>query len=307
MTPTNQRRNPVKRAFSGLVGLPPEPETTPATPGAVEPTETLVLPDTQILLTMQNVENREKRAKAARERRKRKAEQLAAIKKALQTPIAEITKAAEERRRIVEEQAAAERLPLMSAGKFATGGGEVVPVKDIEAVDAALQRGETLRNPNIDPEEEEQSAYADDDRRNVRPEGSGPTETNPDDEREDEEENTKDAKDNKVDGKDADILPGAKFPVKLNDFDYDEMFQNLFNTYFIKVVPPGCDIKSKECFYFCRLCEISLDWERTSKTHIEMVHGDEREPTHDPRFGNVVKEYTKSKRKRSSPKNAVTA
>src|SRR5258706_7042760 len=108
MTIRLQRKPPARRAFSGLVGRA-ELEDTPA-----EPNIPAVVPETAPALAIPTPDRfgplplseeaqqlrKQKEAERGRERRKNKREQLATIKKALKTPIAEIMKAEKDQHRL---------------------------------------------------------------------------------------------------------------------------------------------------------------------------------------------------------------
>jgi hypothetical protein len=381
MTPTKQRKKPVKRAFQGLVGLPPEPEAVMAPlpesiPAKAETTEfvdrVLTCDDcyadflfsaedqarcaenqlspprrcksceAEAIQQVQQAETaaaspispniedieREKAAKRARERRKRNAGQLAAIKKALRTPVAEIKKAAGEATKAEKERT---RLPSMEAGRFVTdaptGKGELVlggGSKEMDFMAGARQRGVQLGDATFDSETGD-ACWPEGDRRRVKPEGTGQRPGDREDDREDDDPGaTSDAQDNRTEaGEDADILFGDKFFVKLNDRDNDKVLTELVGFYFIefsefsseyffcaqcgtKGEADSTELVCRNCgaihtgefkFFVCRLCQTVCGSDTASKKHVEDIHGDDRESHHDRRFGNIIYRYLRGGRK----------
>ena len=311
-----------------------EPETAPV---AAEPAPlgTPVPPETETLLD--SIE-KGKAAKYQRERRKLKAEQLAAIKKALQTPIAEIKIAAEEQTRLdklARAQTGLRRgLFLTDAptgkGELVTGGYDS---EQMGLVAAARDRAAVLGSPTGDSDSDEEY-WPENDRCRVKPEGTG---QNPgdreDDAADDDPDSSEDAKDNKDErGKDADILPGEKFFVKLNDFDNDGLLAELVSFYFVKFYEfrsddyffcvwcgakgesDSTELVCRRCgathagdpkIFICRLCGIVCYGDKAAKKHIEDSHGDDRESGHDPRFGNVIYRYLKGGRKMPNIQKAI--
>jgi len=264
------RKPPTKRLFSGMVGRPPDEPAQEAPPAPTLPP--LIMDSTQ------------KRAQAARDRRKRNAEQLDAIKKALRTPITEIKKAAEEQARLDKE---AKVLGSMNRGKWMTdaptGMGELVLTggsKEMELVAGARGRAAALGSPKSNPQTGT-AFWPENDRGRIVPEGTGPG---------DREDDTD--------------ASGSKFRVKLNDFDSDGLFQELFHIYFVRIEPGELDDLNTGNLV-CSLCKRRFYWERRCKAHIEAVHGDEREPEHDSRYGNVIYKYLKCGRKMPNIKKAI--
>jgi hypothetical protein len=320
----NQRKNPVKRAFSGLVGLPPEPEAafTPipepvpisktefvdralvcndcyqeflfsaedqelfaehqsspprrcksceaeAIQQVEYPADTVVppiVPSVPELLEQVEDTKAEKEAARSRANRKRRAEQKAAIKKAVRTPIAEIKAAAEARAKAIA------RPGSMNQGRYMrdapTGKGELETggygPKKLEDVGAARGRSVGLGSHTIDPETGE-AVWSDNDRKRAQAPGLGaPSDDN--------HETTGGAH------LDESQMP-RKFVVKLKDVDMEGAIRELAYEY----------VKEDESGRLCRLCESFVV--ESAADHIEAVHGDEREPSHDARFGNVINAY----------------
>ncbi len=308
MTLTKQRKNPVKRLFPGLAGRyepeanPALPETAPVMSAPAQSTDrAMVCVDcgAEFLFTAEDQKhssseplrcnscrerhrelaeksskavktNAEKEAARQRARRRTKQEQLAAIKKALRTPIAEIKAAAEARAKAIAQPGS------MSRGKYMTdaptGKGELVPSGNIESIVAARGRSAALGSSTIDPETGE-AYWPENDRQRVKPEGIG--------ERDNEKTPPK---------KDVDGLPAArqKFLVKLNDVDREGVVRELAYEY-VKEDESGC---------LCRLCQTFVT--QHAVDHIETVHGDESEPTHDPRFGDLIDAYIKRQEKKEA-------
>jgi hypothetical protein len=264
---------------------------------------------------LEQFENRQEKKKKDAERkrleRKSKSDQLITIKKQLRTPVAEVVKAAKQTELECQVEEREQRMALGGSGKYMTNAphskGELITggndSEQMGKMAAARNRAAFLGSTSVDLDTGE-AFWPENDRGRVVPEGTGqrPSERESDEDDEDPD-STKDARDNKDErGRDADILPDDKFEVKLNDFDFDQQFTNLLNIYFVKVfsLDPTCN----ESYFICRLCERPFYWEREAKRHIEMVHGDERHPDHDVRFGDVIKRYIKSGRK--APKNLPT-
>src|SRR5271154_2739861 len=150
-----QRRKPIKRAFTGLAGSPlakitaPAPSPVPAAP---------VQQTTSEILVSVEVDKKNKDAERKKQERKRKREQLAAIRLALKAPVAEI-KRAEEYRAKLEKLIKADK---RAAERVRTG-------VDIDGATRAAARGEGLRTPDgSDPE-----FWPVNDRTRVKPEGTG--------------------------------------------------------------------------------------------------------------------------------------
>jgi hypothetical protein len=314
------RKNPVKRAFSGLVGLPPEPEAAPAPAGPTEPeasptpesvppiSKTTEFVDLALVCVDCNAEflctaedqknssseplrcnscrerhreiaeqsskevktNAEKEAARQRARRRSKQEQLAEIKKRLKVPIAQVKAAAEARAKAIA------RPGSMNQGKYMTdaptGKGELIPSGNIESIAASRGRSAALGSSTIDPETGE-AYWPENDRQRVKPEGIG--------ERDNEKTPPK---------KDVDGLPAArqKFLVKLNDVDREGVVRELAYEY----------VKEDESRRLCRLCQTFVT--QHAVDHIETVHGDESEPTHDARFGDIIDAHIKRQERKEA-------
>lgn len=260
-------RNPVKRAYSGLVGMPPDPDDLP--PPAPTPFNAPVYQSATEILEQMEQQKKDKRAEAARERRKLKRDQLVAIKQALKTPIAVIKARAEQER--IEALDFAEPPNSDSRGasptgapagnRFTTGGHSG---SKMESIAAARSRAAGLGSPASDHE------YPDNDRRARKPQGYGqrPGLKGDDDRRRREDDH-------------GFLVNG--FHVELNAFDYDALMKHLLWEYFEKLRQPN-----GEDVLVCRLCGQSWDEERDAKKHVLDVHGDESYPGHDLRFGDVV-------------------
>jgi len=212
---------------------------------------------------------RERRAKAARERRKARADQRAAIKKALQTPIAVI-------KEVIKTKAEAEKLPSMNQGKYIsdapTGKGALVykPTEKIEQIDAALTRAMPLGSPTID-EETDEAFFPEQDRKHVSKKmGAG----SPSDEKPEITGVSSKGFTYKEE-------PRKKFQVKLNGPEYQSGLSSAVNDF---TVEEGGET-------FCRLCEAAIIGR--SEDHFKQIHGDPSEPGHDKRFGDIVQKYVK--------------
>jgi hypothetical protein len=259
-----QKQKSAKRLFNRLAGsgLAVIGEAPPAVP-------TPVIPDAKTLLQQIESEKREKKNKKARERRKKKREQLAAIKKALaEKSVTEFKKELEEKAKAEKERM---RLPSMNGGKFMT--------------DAPTGKGE-LTTGGYDWNKIVLTSNArESNTGRVVPQGVGHRPGGR--EENDIPDACKDFRDNRTEsGGDADILPGKKFKVKLNDIDWDWVLWSVVCIYCVEN-----ELKSDE--YICRLCKEFLDGKETAKNHFEDVHGDESEPGHDDKFGDVVLRYIK--------------
>jgi hypothetical protein len=269
------------------------------------------------------------RAQQARDRRKRNAEQLAAIKEKLKTPIAEIRRAAEEQAKLDRKVRA---LSSLRRGSFLidapTGKGELVTggydSEQIELVAGTRERAAILGSPTFDPETGEEY-WPENDRGRVVPEGTGHRPGDgEDDEEDDGPDSTDEARDNRTErDKDAPILPGTTFQVKLKDgkedqkaHDYDLLLGVLVSSYcaetqifkneFAYCASCGAKQQRAESVYtcircqaknggdnghlhICRLCGSECDGFVEAKQHIHRVHGSESNPEHDDRFGDITR------------------
>ena len=283
-----------RRAFSGIAGSPlaKVDEAVVASNTAGPP---LVLPDTITLLRQTVISKHLKAAKYQRDRRKREAEQLVAIKRKLRTPIAEIKAAAEQQAKAdkqLRSGTSTNRGSYMPGAP--TGKGQIVTggftSKKLESIAAARGGSAVLGSPDEDPETGE-AFWSDNDRRIVKAQGDGAS---------------SDDKPEATGGAHKDEPAPQKFQVKLNNFDWAQMMEDVFSKYFVKIAPnePGYDAEfgiADESQYICRLCGMRVDWKRTAKNHMENVHGDEREPTHDNRFGNVIRKFKYTPRRKRQP------
>jgi len=219
-------------------------------------------------------QERERRATAAKERRKKKADQLAAIKKALKTPIAAIKEAA-------KVKAEAGKLPSMNQGKYMsdapTGKGALVykPASKIDQIDAAISRSVPLGSQTIDHETGE-AFFADNDRERIAPEGVGASS-------DEKPEITGVSRDKRQKGFTygyGEEEPNRKFQVRLTGPEY----QAGLDAALIACTLP------QESETFCRLCKQGFG---RIENHFTQAHGDPLEPGHDNRFGDVVQKYVK--------------
>jgi len=308
----NQRKKPVQRLYNGLVGLPPEPEAS-LTPESVPPisktTEfvdlALVCVDcnAEFLCTAEDQTNSsseplrcnscrerhreiaeqsskavktdaEKEAARQRARRRTKQEQLAEIKKRLKVPIAQVKAAAEARAKAIA------RPGSMNQGRYMpdapTGKGELQTggygSEKLGTVAAARGRGVVLGSHTIDPETNE-AVWPDNDRREVKPQGVG------------QQDNEKSPIQ-----KTKDDLPVArvKFVVKLNDVDRERVVRELVYEY----------VEEDESGALCRLCQTFITG--SAAEHITVVHGDENEPAHNDRFGDLIDAYIKREERKEA-------
>lgn len=232
---------------------------------------------TKAIAEQQARDAEERRAKLAKDatrkraNRKLRADQKAAIKKALKTPVAEIRAAGEACEKAIK------RPGSMNAGRFMTdaptGKGELVTGgygwNKIDAIFAVKSSNSSGDNEKFWPET---------DRAKIQPEGVGAKKF------EKPPEGTAESDDA--------VEQSARFRVRLNGFDSYAMFEEIFETYFVEVP------SDKGCTYVCRLCGAPFDYKRWSKGHIETVHGDELDPQHDERFGNVLLLYIEKENKR---------
>ncbi len=370
-----QRRPPAKRAFTGLVGLPPEPDempkvSPPQPPSSPEPPADLTceyrryqdglwiclhcrhraeenditaegIPASRVC-PAQNIEienkkaigkqldakfaERERRAAAARARRKAKADQLAAIKEALRTPVA-IVLAEEEKQR--QEKTSAARVKSVWSNHYQTGGGKELSGGDYVA---AVQTA-------IDGKREQDFGG-----RRVTPQGVGhrPGMRNDIDSGTPDEDSTRDpwtkgSEEVAVANPRTPIMDGDIFKVKLNDKDEknspayqsvsdyfvemqtfqfhmrctkcgaaqeDEAAQDDEGNYYQSPVEEGfmcwqCQAPHDgyEPSYICRLCGDISRGKNYAARHMENVHGDPALPAHDARFGNVLHRWLRGGRK----------
>jgi hypothetical protein len=221
---------------------------------------------------------KEKEAERGRARRKLRREQLAAIKLRLKTPFREIKRLAEELKDALGSGASD-----MSKGKYMsdapTSKGQIVYTQKIEQVGAAVNRAAALGAQTVDLETGE-AFWPEHDRRHVVPEGTGERGGG---QRSNDEQ--KISSGNRVDRHSGvPLAPAAttSFVVKLGtDLDHGQALQNLFHRLFIEV-------KEDAGYFICKLCHTNYPSELTCKQHVEDIHGDENEPKHDQRFGDVV-------------------
>lgn len=276
--------------------------------------------DAETMLERQEQAKRQKRAKVARDRRERNAQQLAAIRERLKIPIAQIQKEAKEKTKADRHEAA---LNSMNRGRYMTDAptskGELVVgggSEEMELIAAARDRAALLGGSN-GPE-----FWPENDRKRVMPEGTGQRPGDREDDGiDDDPDACEDAKDNRDErGKDAPILPGSTFEVKLRDgkedqkaYEYGLLLRALVRPCFVKaeISEIGfaychhcgakqekfepvfncirCDFKNRgeiTHVYICRLCGLDCLY---PEGHIHQVHGDENQPGHDSRFGNITR------------------
>jgi hypothetical protein len=236
-----------------------------------------------IILEQADVVRRKVEAERGRERRRKKREQLDAIKLALKTPIAEI-KETERQQRVLDRM---RKKMAGGDGQFMTdaeqGKGLLVTGADIEGATRAAARTELLSGAT-DPE-----YWPNNDRNHVVPEGTGQR-GNGDRSNDEEDTVVKAVNPNLAKG-----IPVARdrFIVKPGtDLDWGQALQDLFYELFVEIRP-----EENDSYYVCRLCRAETPSERTCKQHLETVHGDDEEPKHDPRFGNVVAKEVREIRK----------
>jgi hypothetical protein len=280
---TLQRKKPAKRFFPCLVGLPPEAE--PATPVSVALIESTPLPvyqSTQDILDGIERQKRDKRNEADRKRREEKKKQRARIKEALRTPVSELKRIIEENRAKAKEQAEIDKASKSESrdndGSCLTdaprGLGRLVTGTNIELVAAAHARAVELGSSDIDVETGE-AFWPDNDRRYVKPDGVGQAAG----------QESQDEK--KIAFK---VDPHIDHEQKLK---WGQALIDLFHALFVEVSPD----EEHGGYFICRLCRIVSPSERGCSRHLETVHGGETEPGHDPRFGNVVKDWIRGFKK----------
>ena len=245
--------------MSAAAPAAPQPSATPP------PTQS-----TQDILDRFELEKRAKRAKYMRELRKKKTQQMDAIREALCVPIEVVIQRKEERERKLEEEKEEQRTSRRGNSASSEGSlyvsnapkgrGKIILMDPEDLMHAVeeTQVAEALGSPGDDGDDSDAAYFAVSDRRYVKPEGSGA----------DEE--------------------GESVDVKLNDFDEYPLMQELFDIYFVSDGAGN---------FVCRLCGASDGWERHAKLHLEQAHGEETNPAHDPRFGNVIYSYRRSGRK----------
>jgi len=245
---------------------------------------------------------RERRASAERERRKRKADQLAAIKEALRVPVAACLAATKEQERVrkAEERA-------------------VHPIHDRTGGGKELSGGDYLKEKLEDADAEQFGG------RRVTPEGTGHrSDDTPDSSPDPWSSGAEEAAVRKPKNP---IIEGGVFSVKLNDKDEKKSpAYECISHFFITMLPLryqlrciGCGATqddaqtvSEEHFvcgqcglknggddlsYICHLCSDVVDGLRNAAHHMVSVHGDEALPTHDSRFGNVLRRWVKGGKK----------
>jgi hypothetical protein len=312
-TLTQQRKNSVKRVGPRLVGLPPEPVSSTSTESI--PTTTAEFVDravvcvdcfSEFLFTAEDqktfADNKceqpwrcnscrakhqeigeqsgklykikaQEEAARQRTRRKSKKEQLAEIKKRLKVPIAEVKAAAEARAKAIARPGSMNQgryMPDAPTGKGELETGGYGPEK-LETVAAARGRSVGLGSHTIDSDTGE-AVWSDNDRKRWQAQGLGaPSDDN--------YETTGGAH------LDESQTP---FDVKLNDVDKERMIGELAYEY----------VKEDESGRLCQLCQIFIA--ESAGDHIESVHGDENELTHDDRFGNLIDAYIKREERKEA-------
>jgi hypothetical protein len=283
------RKPPVQRAFTGLVGLPPEPEKRPET--SVKTQIDVVAPEyrsTADLVADIEKERREKRAAAARARRKLHADQIKRVKEVLKIPIAQVkaeaaAKAAAEKRLSMSAGAYMPEAPT-SKGKIVTGGYDSSKIDYMTGLDVGEEA--TLGSGVA-------SDQAEGGRRHGTPEGNAPEK---DFNRDEAEFNLRSRE-----GMHGWTESGSRgFQVRLtSDAEYDTQraLVYLLDEYFEDSV--------------CRLCHVDCQDVEDAKDHILAFHGDEREPNHDARFGDIVgpkvKKIRREDRKRQKEGKKILA
>jgi hypothetical protein len=210
---------------------------------------------------------KERRATAARERRKAKADQLAAIKLALKTPIAEI-------KEVARVKADMDKLPSMSEGIYMkdapTGKGALVykSGNKIEQIAAAIGRSEALGSKTIDHETGE-AFFADNDRTRIAPEGAGAA-------RDEKPEITGVSRTRKKGFTYHSEERSKRFQVNLTGPEYQNGLSSA--------------LRALTDENICKMCQ--QEFERM-EGHFEQVHGDPSEPTHADRWGDIVQRYVR--------------
>jgi hypothetical protein len=126
-----RRKPPAKRLHSGLVGMPPEPDTAPAPVTGDSTPVPMMLPykTAQEILDEREAQRKATRNEAARARTKLHAEQKKKIKEILKVPIAQVKAEAEER--LKNERCFNNPNSGMSAGSTLGEGRIITNVKDI--------------------------------------------------------------------------------------------------------------------------------------------------------------------------------
>jgi hypothetical protein len=285
------RKKPV-RAFSGLVGLPPESDAQPRTPEPVS-AQAISPPayrSTSDLLNELESEKKAKKAEAARARRKLQADQIKRIKEVLKVPIAQVKSEAAAKTK-------ADKLPSMNSGAFMpdaeTGKGEIVTggygsAKADYITSLDVGREAMLGNRCCTSDEVTGG------RRQGRPEGNAP-----------EKDFSRDEAEFNLRSRGAmqgfSESASRSFQVRLNidgQYEIQRALDSLLVEYFEGLV--------------CRLCQILFQDNNDAKDHILAVHGDESSPNHDVRFGDLVnpriKKIERDDRKREKEgKNILTA
>jgi hypothetical protein len=242
---------------------------------------------------------RERRAAAARARRKLKADQLAAIRNSLRTPVAELLAEAEKKIQEEKLEARMSRRPKIEV----SGGGyleQILTVLGVPKTGRVVPQGVGQR-PG-------QQYYSPDGTRDPW---------------------VKSSEEIAVAKPRTPIIDGARFTVKLNGKDErstpayqcisDFFIQMLFQRYEIRCTKCGAaqddDVTVAEeeftCWqcgtvhggdevaFICRFCYDMLSGQDAAASHAERVHGDEALPTHNPRWGNALRRWSRTgKRKR---------
>ena len=362
-----KRKKPVQRAYKGLVGLlpvdvpeesrceylktpsgyfvcrwcnhnpGPDDMTAEGFPAARHCSKRIVATENKEIFNKEfdaEQAERDKRAKAARERQQKKADELAAIKEKLRTPVAVII--AEAKQKALEERVRQqERRGHMSKGMYMTdapkGKGLIISggfgtsgdsdISTISGVSAAQHGG-------VEPWFEEGHQGP------VRPEGVGrKPEAREENDNDDYDPNgtrdpwTQESEENAVKFPDAPIIDGDSFLVNLNDADVNAELEELANSgYFAKFLAFEYGRRCTKCgalqddevtaseddylcincgakhagsleAYICRLCgswETRLSGPRRAGAHMLTAHGADNP---DPRFGDVVSRWRKGGRK----------
>jgi hypothetical protein len=296
MTPTLQRKKPVQRVFTDLAGrFSPEPDAMPAPVASTPPPVAPVHQSVEEILVQVQLSRQQKEAERSRQNRRRKREQLAAIKQALRMPVAEV-------KLIAKEKAHKEKLDSMSRGMALTGApsgkGNWIYTADIEQVGAAASRAAALGAEAEDPETGE-AFWPDNDRRPVKPEGTGERGNG----QRSIDEQTVSAK--PVHNPLLDIgVPQSRsrFKVRLQSDDDDNTYYFIFRDTLKRLVAhvfvaDETGPEEEGVAAICRLCqrrfleERPLGLETTCIGHVKENHGEEDEPNHDPRFGNIITRY----------------
>lgn len=130
-------------------------------------------------------------------------------------------------------------------------------------------------------------------RREVRPQGTSP-------DTDGEGKLNKNSRSAKFDRK--------KFKVKLGAHQYDLTVRDLAATHFETVAATKTVVddmgdmvtEGHDEFFRCKLCRVSVWWEKDKLGHIEDVHGDPDSPEHNRKHGDIIAAYLRAERKKGN-------